>query len=353
MTGANHESFSPHTTIVAAGRPPRRPGGPLNPPIELASNFHAGGDVEYYREGTALHKSLEEVIGLLEGGTALVYASGIAAANALLDRVPTGGTVVAPRVAYAGIAGRMRELHEAKRIDVTWVDVTDTAAVVAAIPGADLVWLESPTNPMLQVCELDRCLRTAREAGVPSVVDNTFATPLRQRPLELGADYVLHSATKSLAGHSDLLMGAVVCASAKEAADLAYRRNHLGNTPGALETYLALRGIRTLAVRVDRAESNAQALVPLLESHPSVLTVRYPGFGSMISIDLSDAATADAVCENVQLWTYATSLGGVESLLERRRRWAGESLDVPEGLIRLSVGIEDVDDLWADLSNAL
>jgi cystathionine gamma-synthase len=203
------------------------------------------------------------------------------------------------------------------------------------------------------------------------VVDNTFATPMLQRPLESGADIVLHSATKLISGHSDVLLGALVTSSDQperfDALD-AVRRS-FGAAPGPMEAYLALRGLRTLPLRLARAQASAQILAERLATHPSVLRVRFPGlpddhchevarrtmsgFGSLISIDLADARTADAFVDACALWGFATSLGGVESTLERRRRWGGELLSVPEGLVRLSVGIEHVEDLWADLAQAL
>jgi cystathionine gamma-synthase len=186
------------------------------------------------------------------------------------------------------------------------------------------------------------------------VADNTFATPLRQRPLDLGADLVVHSATKYLSGHADLVLGAVVTRDDQTWRALDEQRRARGAVAGVLEAWLATRGIRTLALRVDRAESNARRLVELLAAHPAVDRVRYPSFGGIIAIEVAGGAfAADLVCRSTRLWVHATSLGGVESTLERRRRWAGEPETIPEGLVRLSVGVEDVDDLWRDLARAL
>jgi cystathionine gamma-synthase len=184
-------------------------------------------------------------------------------------------------------------------------------------------------------------------------VDNTFATPLLQQPLDLGADLVVHSATKYISGHSDVVMGALVTRDDELHDVLKGRRDLLGAIPGPFEAWLALRGLRTLALRVDRAQANAKELVQRLGEHPGVTEVRYPGFGAMVSIVLADAGAADRLTHGTSLWVHATSLGGVESTLERRRRWQSEPTTIPEGLVRLSVGIEDVEDLWEDLATAL
>ena len=195
--------------------------------------------------------------------------------------------------------------------------------------------------------------RPPHEAGAQVVVDNTFATPVLQQPLDLGADLVLHSATKYLAGHSDLLKGALVTRDDALHDVLKGRRDLVGGIPGAFEAWLALRGLRTLPLRVERAQANAMELVRRLEERVGVKEVRYPGFGAMISIVLADAATADRLTGGTSLWVHATSLGGVESTFERRRRWRSEPTTIPEGLVRMSVGIEDVEDLWEDLDAAL
>ena len=362
--------WAPDTRVVALGRPDRRADEPLNTPIVPASSFHAGGPLEYAREGNPTVSSLEDVLGGLEGGIAVAFASGMAAVNAMLDAVPAGGVVVAPTRTYTGTAVRLRELNAVGRINLRLVEAGDSPAFAAACSGADMVWIESPTNPTLEVTDIRLVAEAARGAGATVVVDNTFATPLRQQPLSLGADVVVHSVTKFLGGHSDLLMGALVARDETLAEFLRTRRVLLGAAPGVLEAYLATRGARTLALRLDRAEASAMRLASLLSDHPAVQRVHYPGlptdpghavmaaqtsgFGSMLSIVLHGGAdAADRVSEAVTLWTHATSLGGVESLIERRRRWPAESVSVPEGLLRLSVGIENVDDLWADLAQAL
>jgi cystathionine gamma-synthase len=234
------------------------------------------------------------------------------------------------------------------------VDVTDTDAVVAACADAALVWLESPTNPALEVADLETITRAAHDAGAYVVVDNTFATPLLQRPLDLDADLVVHSATKFLSGHADVLLGAVVTRDPELLGVLKNRRDLLGAIPGSLEAWLALRGLRTLHLRVERAQANAQELVRRLGEHPAVGEVRYPGFGAIVAIVLAQGAmAADLLTRKTSLWVHATSLGGVESTFERRRRWKTEAATIPEGLVRMSVGIEDVEDLWDDLRTAL
>ena len=342
------------TVAVTAGRPPRTPDAPLNTPIVPASTFHAGGDWEYAREGGPTTAALEQGIGLLEHGTAVTFSSGMAAANAILDTTASGAVIVAPSAAYTGVAVRLRELDAVGRIHLRIVDVDDTDAVIDACTGAAMLWLESPTNPLLQVADLAACIAAGHGAGATVVVDNTFATPVLQQPLTLGADIVLHSVTKAISGHSDLLMGAVVARDPATAETLRVRRVLLGAAPSAFDSYLALRGLRTLALRVKRAQQNAQAITPRLAEHPAISRVRYPGWGTIAAIELTGGAAAAALLgERVTLWVHATSLGGVESLLERRRRWPLESSTVPEDLVRLSFGIEGAEDLWSDLRAAL
>ncbi len=348
------DALSVETIVVSAGRPAPGPDQPLNTPIVPASSFHAGGTVEYAREFAPTTSALEAAIGALEGGTAIAFSSGMAAANAVMDLIPPGAVVVAPSAAYTGVAVRLRELAGLGRIELRVVEADDTAAVVRACEGAFLLWLESPTNPLMQVADLPACIEAAHAAGALSLVDNTFATPLLQTPLGLGADVVLHSVTKGLSGHSDLLMGALVARDPDLAERLRIRRVLLGAAPSAFDCYLALRGLRTLAVRVERAQASAREITGRLAGHPGIDTVRYPGFGTMAAIDVAGGErAADALCGAVRVWTFATSLGGVESLLERRRRWPLESPRVPAGLVRLSFGIEGVEDLWKDLDRAL
>ena len=345
--------LAPSTIAVVAGRPGRVPDAPFSEPVTFASTYNAGGALEYGRYGNPTWSAFEQALGELEGGDARVFASGLAAISAVLSLVPEGGVVVAPDNAYTGTWAQIEERVSAGRATVRGVDVSDSGAVAAAAAGADLVWLESMTNPNLDVADV--AAAAAACAGGPLlVVDATFATPVLQRPLELGADLVVHSVTKMIAGHSDVVLGAVVTADPTLLSRLDDHRRLHGAIPGPMETFLALRGMRTLAVRMERAQASAQILSGRLAAHPALSRVRYPGFGAMVSIELAGGpSAADALATKVQLWIHATSLGGVESTLERRRRWPSESAQVSGALVRLSVGIEDVEDLWADLVAAL
>ncbi|MCD6640642.1 MAG: PLP-dependent transferase [Nocardioides sp.] len=348
------DGLKPRTIAVHAGRPAPSPDAPLNEPITMASMFHAGGDIEYSRFGNPTWTALEDAIGALEGGRCLTFASGLAAVATVLDLVGTGQKVVCPRHAYNGTVGQLADLEARGRITTELVDVTDTDAVVAACAGAALVWLESPTNPALEVADIPTITAAAHEAGAYVVVDNTFATPLLQRPLEDDVDIVVHSATKYLAGHSDVLMGALVTKDDELFGVLSARRGLTGAVPGPFEAWLTLRGLRTLPLRVERAQENAQELVRRLREHPAIDEVRYPGFGGIVSIVLGGGEiAADLLTRKTRLWVHATSLGGVESTLERRRRWKVEPATIPDALVRLSVGVEDVEDLWSDLRRAL
>jgi cystathionine gamma-synthase len=343
----------PATRAVHLGRPPHEPDQPLNTPITMASTYVAGGDLEYGRYANPTWTAFEDALGALEGGRCLAFASGLAAVGTILDLVGNGEKVVAPRHSYNGALGQLADLELRGRVKPLLVDVTDTAAVVAACDDASLVWLESPTNPAMEVADVPAITEAAHAAGAYVVVDNTFATPVLQQPLEWDVDLVVHSATKYISGHSDLLMGAVVTRDDELYGVLKGRRDLFGAIPGTFEAWLALRGLRTLPLRVERAQANAQELVRRLGARDDVVEVRYPGFGAMVGLVLADGGVADLVQHATELWVYATSLGGVESTLERRRRWRSEPSTIPEGLIRLSVGIEDVEDLWDDLRRAL
>jgi cystathionine gamma-synthase len=348
------EALSPATTVVTGGRPEHTPDHPLNHPVTLAANYVAGGDLEYGRYANPGWAAFEEVLGALEGGRALVYATGSAATATVLDLVGNGAVVVAPRHCYLGTLAQLADLEARERVRVRLVDVTDTEAVAAACDDAALVWLESPTNPAMELADVATISAHAHEAGATVVVDNTFATPLLQRPLELGADIVVHSATKYLSGHSDVLLGAVVTRDDTAYQALEHRRRMVGAVARPFEVWLALRGMRTLALRVERAQSNAAELARRLAEHPKVSEVRYPGLGGVLAIVVAGGAEpADHLTRSTFLWVHATSLGGVESTFERRRRWAGEPDTIPPGLVRLAVGIEDVEDLWHDLAQAL
>ncbi len=355
MPDAHTPDLRPATLVVTAGRPPHEPDAPLNQPLVAASVYVAGGDREYGRYANPTWEAFEQALALLEGGgKALAFSSGMAAVTAVLDLVADGEAIVVPQHAYLGVLHHLASMEAKGRLSVRTVDITDTDQVLAALDDAAVLWLESPTNPALEVADIEKLAAAAHGAGATCVVDNTFATPLRQRPLDLGADVVVHAATKYIAGHSDALIGAVVTRDEQAWLAIDARRRMAGAVPGALETWLALRGMRTLALRVDRAEASAQTLVQRLGEHPAVSTVRYPGCGGVVAIEFAGGAiAADLAVHSTRLWVHATSLGGVESTLERRRRWKGEATTIPEDLVRLSVGVEDVDDLWADLSAAL
>jgi cystathionine gamma-synthase len=367
---AGEGALRPETVVINLGRPAAVADGPLNVPITPASALQAGGVAGYARDGHAPWAALEEVIGALEGGRALTFSSGMAAATAAISLFPVGAVIVAPTVAYMDVRRTLLRLQEAGRAEVRFIDITDTDAVIAACEGADVLWVESPTNPLLGVADLPRLCAAARERRMLCVVDNTFATPLLQRPLELGADLVVHSATKAMGGHADLLLGAVVAADETHFGALREARELGGATPGALESYLCLRGLRTLPLRLERAQHNAGVLAERLSNHPDVSEVRYPGLtshpqhqrsrdtlagpGFMLTFRVrGGAARADALVDAVTVLTHATSLGGVETTLERRARYPAERAVVPDDLLRVSVGCEHVEDLWADLRQAL
>jgi cystathionine gamma-synthase len=359
----------PESWLVSAGRP-SEPGAPLNAPLVPASNFVIGAGRDYSRDdGTPTWEALEEIVGGLESGRAVAFASGMAAMASVFDQLPAGALVALPDDCYQGVAGLVAAGAERGRWSVRRVAVDDTAGWIRACGEADLVWLESPSNPLLAVADLEAVCAAPRRPGTIVAVDNTFATPLNQQPLALGATVSLQSATKLIGGHSDLLAGVATTADDAMWHALRKSRELNGATPGTLEAFLAVRGARTLALRLERAQRTAAMLAERLEAHPGVARVRYPGlpshpthaiarrvlrgFGTIISFDVrGGAGEADAVCRNVKLVRHATSLGGVESTMERRAAIPGQG-HLPPSLLRLSVGIEDAGDLWADLDSAI
>jgi cystathionine gamma-synthase len=372
MTSRNataHKAESVESWLVSAGRN-RLPGSPLNVPPIPASNFVLGERRAYSRDdGTPGWEALEEIVGGLEGGASVAFASGMAGIAAIFEQLPAGSVVALPDDCYQGVAGLVNAGQRRGRWTVHRAAVDDTARWVELCGVADLIWLESPSNPLLTVADLDTICAVARKPGAILGVDNTFATPLNQRPLALGADVAVQSVTKFIGGHSDLLGGVVTVRDANLLAALREARELAGATPGTLETFLAVRGARTLALRVERAQHNAMTLAERLVRHPNVTLTRYPGlpshptheaarrqltgFGTIISFDVrGDSAAADAVCAGLQLIQHATSLGAVESTIERRASIPGQE-HLPPTLLRLSVGIEAVEDLWADLDRAL
>lgn len=342
------------TRAITAGRPPVEPDAPLNPSIDLTSTFHSGGPIGYGRYGNQTWTALEEAISALEGGQTLAFSSGMAAVSAVFSILPIGAPIVASNQGYSGVMSLLNSFHASGRLEVRFVDVVNTQEVIDSMKGAALVWLESPTNPCLDVADLPALISAAKKLGIGVAVDNTFATPLVQNPLAMGADIVMHSVTKFLSGHSDVLMGSLSTNDPALLKRLQDSRSFNGSIPGPFEAWLALRGLRTFPLRFNKSQENAKELVIRLQAHPSITRVRYPGFGAIISFEVDGTPEqTQRVCDSSKLIAHATSLGGVESLWERRRRWPIESPSVPEQLIRLSVGCEHVDDIWDDISKAL
>ncbi|MBN9417134.1 cystathionine gamma-synthase [bacterium SCN 62-11] len=360
------EELRVESWLVSAGRP-EGCGSPLNTPLVPASNFLLGSERGYARDnGTPTWEALEEILGGLEQGRSVAFSSGMAAISAVFDQLSAGARVVLPEDCYQGVSGLVAAGARKNGWSVRRLAVEDTAAWVEAAAESDLLWLESPSNPLLIVAELDVICAAPRKTGAILAVDNTFATPLHQQPLELGATFSIQSATKFIGGHSDLLAGVATTREEQRWQALRVSRELHGATPGTLEAFLAVRGVRTLALRLQRAQQNAMELAERLSRHTAVACVRYPGlaahpthaaarrllkgFGPVISFDVR--GDADAACRRIRLIRHATSLGGVESTMERRAAVPGQG-HLPAGLIRLSVGIEDVEDLWKDLCQAL
>jgi cystathionine gamma-synthase len=364
------DKLATESKVVAAGRPAKQPDGALNPPIALNSTFHEGGPVGYGRYGNETWSALEEAISVLEGGKTLLFSSGMAAISAVFSLLPEGAVIVAASNGYQGTTTLLKKLHESEKLKVRFVNLANTDECLAAIPGAQMLYLESPLNPLLEVVDLPKIIAAGKSAGCGVVVDNTLATPLLQNPLALGADISIHSVTKYLSGHSDLILGSLSTNDQALYGRLEQSRRYGGAIAGPFEAWIALRGLRTFAIRMQRSQENAMELATRLSKDSRISKVRYPGlatdsyhslaksfmkgFGAMISFDVSASVEqVDLMCNSSKLITNATSLGGVESIWERRRRWATESATVPENLIRFSVGIENVDDLWADIQQAL
>jgi cystathionine gamma-synthase len=364
--GHDWKKLATESQVVAAGRPEKKPDGALNPAIALNSTFHEGGPIGYGRYGNEAWSALEEAISVLEGGKTLIFSSGMAAISSVFSLLPQGAIIVAAENGYQGTTTMLKKMHEAKKLEVRFVNLPNTDEVLKALPGAQMLYLESPTNPAIEVVDLPVVIAAGKKTGSIVVVDSTLATPMVQNPLALGADIALHSVTKYLSGHSDILLGCVVTNDESIFERVEQARRYGGAIPGPFEAWIALRGLRTFALRMQRSQENAMELAKRLEKDPRVLRVRYPGlasdpyheraksfmkgFGAMISFEVkADIAQIDKMCNSSTLITNATSLGGVESIWERRRRWATESHTIPENLIRFSVGIENVDDLWSDI----
>ena len=364
------EKLATESKVVAAGRPAKQPDGALNPPIALNSTFHEGGPVGYGRYGNETWSALEEAISVLEGGKTLLFSSGMAAISAVFSLLPEGAVIVAANNGYQGTTTLLKKLNESEKLKVRFINLANTDECIAAIPGAQMLYLESPLNPLLEVVDLPKIIAAGKAAGCGVAVDNTLATPLLQNPLALGADISIHSVTKYLSGHSDLILGSLTTNDQALYGRLEQSRRYGGAIAGPFEAWIALRGLRTFAIRMQRSQENAMELANRLSKDSRISKVRYPGlatdsyhglaksfmkgFGAMISFDVkASVEQVDLMCNCSKLITNATSLGGVESIWERRRRWATESATVPENLIRFSVGIENVDDLWDDIQQAL
>ncbi|MEU0281244.1 cystathionine gamma-synthase [Streptomyces sp. NPDC088147] len=383
----HQHTSEPHhfeTRAIHAGNTADPRTGAVVPPIYQVSTYKQDGvgglrgGYEYSRSANPTRTALEENLAALEGGRrGLAFASGLAAEDCLLRTLlAPGDHVVIPNDAYGGTFRLFAKVVSRWGVDFSVADTSDPAAVQAALtPRTKAIWVETPSNPLLNITDIAQLAGIARSAGVKLVVDNTFASPYLQQPLALGADVVVHSTTKYMGGHSDVVGGALIVDDAELADELAYHQNAMGAVAGPFDAWLVLRGIKTLAVRMDRHSENATRITEMLTAHPRVSKVLYPGlpehpghevaakqmkaFGGMISFQVEDGEEAAvAVCDRAKLFTLGESLGGVESLIEHPGRMthasaAGSALEVPSDLVRLSVGIESADDLLADLQQAL
>ena len=389
MGAGNVASGGFETRAIHAGQEPDALTGAVVTPIYQVSTYAQDGvgglrgGYEYSRSGNPTRTALEECLAALEApgiesARGLAFASGLAAEDTIIRTLARPGShAVIPDDAYGGTYRLFARVAGPWGVEHTPASVTDPAALAAAIiPGKTvLVWVETPTNPLLNVADIEALANVTHDAGALLVVDNTFASPYLQQPLLLGADIVVHSTTKYLGGHSDVIGGGLVATDPGLIEKLRYHQNAMGSVPGPFDSWLVLRGIKTLGVRMDRHCANARAVVELLISHPKVIDVMWPGlpnhpghdvavrqmrdFGGMVSFRVAGGeAAALAVCANTKIFTLGESLGGVESLIEHPGRMthasaAGTPLEVPADLIRLSVGIESIADLLADLDQAL
>lgn len=376
---------APHgfaTRAIHAGQDPEPATGAVTVPIYQTSTFaqedigvHKG--YEYARTGNPTRTALETALAALDDGThALAFASGLAAETTVMHMLSAGDHVICGDDVYGGTYRLFTRIFARHGLVFDFVDTSDPARVAAAIrPETRLIWLESPTNPLLKLADIATIAELARARNILTLVDNTFASPYFQRPLELGADIVLYSTTKYMGGHSDVVGGAVVVSRPDLYEQLAFLQNAAGGVPGPFDCWLVLRGLKTLAVRMRAHEANALAVARFLQEHPAVARVIYPGlpshpqhelarrqmagFSGMVALILKDGeAAARKLVTQTKLFTLAESLGGVESLIElpaamTHASVAGSALAVPAGLVRLSVGIEDPEDLIGDLANAL
>ncbi|MBW4719186.1 cystathionine gamma-synthase [Saccharothrix obliqua] len=382
MTDTGHYGFA--TRAIHAGQEPDPTTGSVIVPIHATSTYAQDGvgglrgGFEYSRTGNPTRTALEECLAALEGGRhGRAFASGMGATDAALRAMcRPGDHVVIPNDAYGGTFRLIDKVFAHWGVEHTPVPLSDVDAVRAAIrPNTKVVWVETPTNPLLNIADIALLAQVAHSAGARLVVDNTFASPYLQSPLALGADVVLHSTTKYVGGHSDVVGGALVTSDDELDAEFGFLQNGAGAVPGPFDAWLTLRGIKTLQVRMEKHSDNAELVAAALQRHPKVTSVLYPGlpehpghevaakqmrrFGGMISFTVEGGEEAALrVCSRTRLFTLAESLGGVESLIEHPGRMthastAGSLLQVPDDLIRISVGIESGDDLVADLLAAL
>ncbi|MFF8523897.1 cystathionine gamma-synthase [Streptomyces werraensis] len=379
-----HISQHFETLAIHAGNTADPLTGAVVPPIYQVSTYKQDGvgglrgGYEYSRSANPTRTALEENLAALEGGRrGLAFASGLAAEDCLLRTLlAPGDHVVIPNDAYGGTFRLFAKVVARWGVEWSVADTSDPAAVRASItPKTKVIWVETPSNPLLGITDIAAVAQVARDAGARLVVDNTFATPYLQQPLALGADVVVHSLTKYMGGHSDVVGGALVTADAELGEELAFHQNAMGAVAGPFDSWLVLRGTKTLSVRMDRHSENATRVADMLTRHPRVTGVLYPGlpdhpghevaakqmrsFGGMISFRVEGGEQAAVeVCNRAKVFTLGESLGGVESLIEHPGRMthasvAGSQLEVPADLVRLSVGIENVDDLLEDLQQAL
>ena len=369
------------TRAIHVGQDPDAEFGAVSVPIYQTSTYAqpAVGKpkaYDYARGGNPTREALQEVLASLEGGTrALSFSSGLGATTTLLLTLRPGDHVVLGDDVYGGTYRLLARVMNGWGVEFDTVDLADEVSLRAAIRDRTrIVWLESPTNPLMKIVDIERVAAISREAGAMCVVDNTFATPYLQRPLGLGADVVVHSVTKYLGGHSDLIGGAIVTSDDELIERLTFLQNAAGAVPGPMDCFLALRGVKTLAIRMEAHCTGAERIAEFLAGHPKVARIYYPGlpdhpghdvaarqmrrFGGMLSFETRSRDDAIAVAERTRIFFLAESLGGVESLIEvpgpmTHASVAGSPLEVPESLVRVSVGIEHPDDLVADLEQAL
>lgn len=383
MTSYTQKKLSKATLVAKADDYIDTTTGGITPPIITSTTYARDDRYQpiddanlYGRDDNPTFVQAERVLAALEEGEeALLFASGMAAIAAVFYTLRSGSHVVLPKSMYWGVYSWTRQYCDRADISIGYYDTENAESIATAMDGAartDLVWVETPSNPMMHVTDIGIAAKLAHDANASLVVDNTTATPIFTQPLLLGADMVVHSATKTLNGHSDVLAGAIVTREVDERwKEIANERHGAGAVPGAFEAWLLLRGMRTLSVRAERAAQNAMDIAQFLESHPSVESVSYPGleshagyeiakrqmhngFGSLLSFQvIGDAKVALAVAGKLNLIISATSLGGVETLIEHRHSVEPPETMVPENLLRLAVGIEGIDDLLEDLKQAL